>query len=62
MYKSKILNIIRKNKELQKKLDITLIDYKEYSEIELEIEPKQYVYGKFINIKNKKEKSYFHIF
>ena len=62
IYESKLLNIIRKNKALQKKLDISLNDYKDKSEIELKIEPIQNIYGKFINIENKKEKKYFHIF
>ena len=62
IYESKLLNIIRKNKALQKKLDISLNDYKDNSEIELKIEPIQNIYGKFINIENKKEKKYFQKF
>ena len=41
-------------------------DYKEYnekySEIEIEIIPAIKKYGKFINIKNPKEESFFHIY
>ena len=61
--RKKLLEIIKKNKKVPKWLDIDLKDYKEYnekySEIEIEIIPAIKKYGKFINIKNPKEESFF---
>ena len=59
--RNKFFNIIRYNKEIQKRLDIDINDYKnEYSKIEIEIIPIENNYAFFINyITNK---SYFHIF
>ena len=57
------LNIIRYNKNIKKSLDVVINDYIiEYSKIEIEIFPDQYKHGKFINIANKKNESYFHIY
>ena len=51
---------------MQNRLNINISDYKEYSEnftsIEIEIIPKKNEYGKFINILNKKEEIYYHIY
>jgi len=60
--KSKILNIIKYNKGLQNRLNFNIDDYKEYSEIEIEIIPSKNEYGEFININNKDDESYFHIY
>ena len=61
--RKKFLEIIKTNKKVQKRLEIELKDYKEYnekySEIEIEIIPPIKKYGKFINIKNPKEESFF---
>jgi len=50
---------------MQKRLDININDYKDYSEkyssIELEIIPMKYKYSRFINIK-KEEQEYYHIY
>jgi surface protein len=54
------LDIIKYNKKIKTGLNIHLKDYKKYSEIEIEIMPKRH--GKFINIINKKEKSFFHVY
>ena len=43
----KFLNIIRYNKTIKNRLDITLDDYKKYTEIEIKIDT--IGYGKFIN-------------
>ena len=73
LQKAKLLNIIRYNKNIQKKLDINLNDYKESSKIEIELivfknyemEFKAMALAeeswklKFINISNKE---YFHIY
>ena len=46
----KTLNIIRYNREIQKKLKRKLLDYKnEYEKIVIEIIPKDNEYGNFIN-------------
>ena len=59
--KGKFYDIIRYNKNFQKRLSLSFKDFKEYSEIyssiEIEIIPVDNKYGKFINI-NKNEESY----
>ena len=61
----KCLEIIKYNKNLKKRIDININDYKEYSEtysqIEIEIKPINNVNGKFINIK-KGDEEYYHIY
>ena len=59
--RNKFFNIIRYNKEIQKRLDIDINDYKnEYSKIEIEIIPIENNYAFFINYIT--DKSYYHIF
>ena len=63
--KKNLLEIIKYNKKLQTRLNITFNDYKEYSEnyssIVVEIKPaKNSYFGKFINIRENEE--YYHIF
>ena len=57
LLKKKSLDIIKYNKNLKDRLDISIKDYKEYSEIysliELEIKPVKNNYDKFININKK---------
>ena len=55
------LKIIKCNINIQKRLNIDINNYKDYSEIELEIIPVQNKYGSFINIK-KEDKKYYHIY
>ena len=62
MPKYKLLNIVKFNKEIQQKLNIDINSYKEYSEIAIEIIPYQYKYGNFININNKEDEKYYHIY
>ena len=65
MPKKKKLEIVKYNKKVQKRLDLGVKDYKEYSEtyssIEIEIIPAKGEYGKFINIKEN-DKLYYHIY
>ena len=61
--KNKYLKIIKPNKEIQKRLNININNYKEFSElytpIEIELIPVKDIYDKFINIpEEKKELSY----
>ena len=60
----KSLYIAKYNKNIKKRLNININDYKEYSEkyssIEIEIKPVNNKYVKFINIKKENEK-YYHI-
>ena len=60
--KTKLLQIIKYNKNLQKILIIDSNDYKDYCEIEIEIIPKFNQNGKFINYLEKEEKNYYHIY
>jgi len=64
--KNKYFNIIKYNKNIQQKLEIGLNDYKEscilYSSIIINLIPKKNLYGKFINIINKADKKYYHIY
>ena len=67
LIKKKALYIIKYNKIIQKRMDISAKDYKEYSEkfspIEIEIVPEipNNSDGKFINI-NKEDEIYYHIY
>ena len=53
------------NQKLQKRLNLSINDYKEYSQlytpIEIELKPLKNKYGKFINVHDK-EKEYYHIY
>ena len=63
--KNKSLRIIKYNKKIQYRLNLSIKDYKEYSElfssIEIEIIPKKDYYGKFIRINNNEE-VFYHIY
>ena len=57
----KKLEIVKYNKRIQNRLNLSVKDYKEeYCEIEIEIIPITNGYGKFINIEG--DKSYYHIY
>jgi hypothetical protein len=58
----KILKIIKNNKYIQKKLDISLDDFNDYCKIEIEIKTIPNKYGKFIQISNSEMKSYYHFY
>ena len=57
----KKFQIVKYNKRIQNRLNLDVKDYKEYSEIEIEIIPAKGKYGKFINI-NENNKLYYHIY
>ena len=65
MPKKAILKTIKYNKNIQKRLNINIINYKTFSEIyssiEIEIIPKKNEYGPFINI-NEEDAKYYHIY
>ena len=63
--KKKTLEIVKNNKNIKKRINISINDYKEYSEkyssIEVEIKPVYNKSGKFINIEEN-DKKYYHIY
>ena len=63
MTKKKKLDIVKYNKRIQNRINLSVKNYKEYSEtftqIEIEIIPTKDKYGKFINIDGNDE--YYHI-
>ena len=63
--KKHFLELVKYNKKMKERLDLTINDYKEYCEtyssIEIEIIPKKKGKGKFINIKEE-DKQYYHIY
>ena len=62
LLKKKSLDIIKYNNNIKERMNISIKDYKEYSEIyssiEIEIKPVNNKFGKFINI-NKENKNYY---
>ena len=63
LHKIRLLEIIRYNKNFKSKCNFNINDYiNEYSKIEIELIPEENKYGKFINIFNKKNEDYYHIF
>ena len=59
---NKSLSIIKYNKKLQKRLNISIDNYKECSKIEIELKLADYRYdGKFISLLDE-EKEYYHIY
>ena len=65
MTKKKKLEIVKYNKRIQNRINLSIKNYKEYSEaftpIEIEIIPVEDKCGQFINI-NKNDKLYYHIY
>ena len=61
LQKNKFLDLIKLNKKLQKRLNIDIDSYKEYSEIEIEVIPEKNKYDDFIIFK-KEDKSFYHIY
>ena len=65
MKRNKYLSLIKYNKKIQTRLNISFINYKEYSQlfdpIEIELIPAKNIYSTFINI-NEEEKPYYHIY
>ena len=63
--KNKSLEIIKYNKKIQNRLNLSIKDYKEFYEhipIEIELIPLKNKLGNFISRLNKNEEAYFHIF
>ena len=64
--KKNYLEIIKYNKKMQTRINLTIDDYKDFTEkfssIEIEIKPIKVDYNKFINIINKKDEKYYHIY
>ena len=64
--KKKSLEIVKYNKKIQNRINLSIKDYKEYSEkfssIEIEIIPCNNQYGSFINPKHSDKKLFYHIF
>ena len=64
MTKKKKLEIVKYNKRIQNRINLSVKNYKEYAEtftpIEIEIIPTKDEYGEFINI-NENDKLYYHI-
>ena len=62
LLKKKSLDIIKYNKKIKERINLSIKDYKEYSEIyspiEIEIKPVSNKYGNFINVNDK----YYHIY
>ena len=65
MTKKKKLEIVKYNKRIQNRLNLSIKNYKEYSEtftpMEIEIIPTKGKYGKFINI-NENDELFYHIY
>ena len=65
LLKKKSLDIIKYNKKIKERINISIKDYKEYSEIyssiEIEIKPVNNKFGNFINM-NENDKKYYHIY
>ena len=55
------LKIVKYNKNIKKRLNININDYKEYSEIEIELKLVDDKSGEFINIPEE-EKEYYHFY
>ena len=65
LQKKKILDIIKYNEKIKKRINININDYNEYSlkfsSIEIEIKPVNNKYNQFINIE-RGNKKYYHIY
>ena len=62
LHKYKSLRIIKYNKKAQKRLNIDINDYDEFSKIEIEIIHSKKKFQKFVNIPNNEKESYFHVY
>ena len=59
--RNKSLNIIKYNKKLQKRLNLSINDYRDCTKIEIELKLVDNKYGKFINIPDE-DKEYYYIY
>ena len=60
--RNKFLKIVKYNKKFQQRLNLSLKDYKEFSEIIIEIIPNQKKYGNFIHFEKEEEQSFVKIY
>jgi len=60
--KNKQYKMIKYNKKLQNAMNLTLNDYKKFSEIEIDIIPISNKSGNFINLEKRNDYQYFHIY
>ena len=58
MINIKALNIIKYNKKLQKRLNFTIYDYKNFSSIEIELKLVDNKFGNFINISDEEKENF----
>ena len=58
----KELEMVKYNKKTQNRLNMTIANYNQYFQTEIEIIPAKDKFGEFININNEEEESYYHIF
>ena len=54
--------MVKYNKKTQNRLNMTIANYNQYFQTEIEIIPAKDKFGEFININNEEEESYYHIF
>ena len=57
-----LLKMIKYSKAIQNELNISINDYKKFSQIEIELIPAENQYGEFIHINNKEDEKYYHIY
>ena len=58
----KYFKIIKYNKQIQKRLNISPDDYRDFSIIKIELIPIENKSGNFINIFNEEDRPYYHIY
>ena len=59
---NKFLKIIKYNKKIQERLNLSIKNYKDYGQIKIEIIPVKNSIGEFIHIVLDSDKKYFHIY
>ena len=59
---NKLLKLIKYNKQNQNRLNLNINSYKEFGKLKIELIPAKNKYDKFINILNKKDELYYHIY
>ena len=62
LHERKALQIMKPSKKMQNKMSINLINYKTFSNIEIDIIPAENQCGKIIQINKEEEKPYYHIY
>jgi len=62
LHARKILKIIKCSKKMQNRMNINMINYKTFSDIEIDIKPVENRFGKIIKINKEEEKPFYHIY